>query len=114
MADSISNSYSRIINDEEQRKKDRASGKLVKKSDLEGIIGYAGGQEGETYVPTEREYQKNNPNSAEFKAEADKRKQERFDLENKKMEKLNRLKANKPWLFGYGTGAMQGRGFAGL
>ncbi len=114
MANSISNSYSRIINDKEQRKKDRASGKLVKKSDLEGVIGYGAAEPGETYVPTEREYQKANPNSAEFKAEADKRKQERFDLENKKMEKLNRLKANKPWLFGYGAGAMQSQGFASL
>ena len=114
MANSISNSYSRFNGAEEQRKKDRASGKLVKKSDLEGTAGYTGGQEGETYVETEREYQKRNPNSAEYRVETEKRKQERFDLENKQMEKMNRLKRDKPWLFGYGAGAMQTKGISGL
>lgn len=118
MKNSISNSYERMINDEEQKKRDRASGDLMKRSDLDGLnMGNPASdyfQSDETYVETEREYQKRNPNTAEFKAESDKRKQEQFDLENKKMEKLNRLKANKPWLFGYGAGAMQTRGLAGL
>ena len=108
MKNSISNSYARMINDEEQKKKDRASGRLMKKSDLEGVIGYGAAEPGETYVQTEREYQKGNPNSAEYKAEKEKEKQKAFDLQNKKTEKLNRLKASKPWLFGYGAGAMQG------
>lgn len=102
--------YNRMFGSElEARKKAaqaaRAGGTLMKKSDLAGVIGWGAAEPGETYVPTESEYQKNNPNSAEFKAEEEKRKQERFDRENKEKERMNRLKATKPWLFGYGAGA---------
>ncbi len=110
-----------MINDEEQKKKDRASGKLLKTSDLADAgltgqtpAGYVPTEE--TYVPTEREYQRNNPNSAEYKADVEKEKQKRLDRENKRTEKVNRLKASHPWLFGYGTGAFvqQGLGAGSL
>jgi hypothetical protein len=107
-------SYNKIIG---QMEKDRKSGRLMKKSDLAGVIGYgASDTEGETYVPTEQEYQRNNPNSNEFKAEAEKRKQEGFDRANKEKERMNRLKVSKPWLFGYGAGAyvQQGPGLGSV
>jgi hypothetical protein len=93
MQNSISNSYEKMIGFdlEEQKKKDRASGKLKKIKDLpSGMLGYAPmyRNEEETYMPTESDIRRHDPNSAEFKLEMQQRNQEIYD-------RMNKLRNNK-------------------
>jgi len=100
-------SYNKMM--DQKKQKDRKSGNLMKKSDLAGVIGYgAADTEGETYVPTEQEYQRNNPNSAEFRKKSIDDQNKRQEKEYQDRLKLNQLKSSKPWLFGYGAGAYAG------